>query len=284
MTRVRGPAGRGEGESRAAVSGHRPASRAAAGMGPAGHRRRAGRVLRHLRGGLLRFRRRQAAGGVLRGLRRRRLRGAGTHDRRAARGRGAGAGRRQARGYRDDDGGLRRGLGRGFAAGRRRRDRLAVSGVRLAAAAAGNRRGARPRCVRAGGHLQPGGRDRAACHLRRPHRGPADRRPGRGGQPDRHRGPGRAPSAWSLGATVFQPPDVSALGGPVLVPGVGVQGGRPEALGGLGGAAPGQLLPAVSREVLRAGPSVSELRAAGEQMLDAVAYLAVHVAGGSGPG
>ena len=76
-----------------------------------------------------------------------------------------------------------------------------------------------------------------------------------------------------VGATVFQAPDVSALGGPVLVPGVGVQGGRPEALGGLGGAAPGQLLPAVGREVLRAGPSVSDLRAAGERMLDAVAYL-----------
>jgi orotidine-5'-phosphate decarboxylase len=78
-----------------------------------------------------------------------------------------------------------------------------------------------------------------------------------------------------LGATVFEAPDVSSLGGPVLVPGVGVQGGRPQALGGLGGAVPGQLLPAVAREVLRAGPSVSDLRAAGEQMLDAVAYLGV---------
>src|ERR1700757_762823 len=76
-----------------------------------------------------------------------------------------------------------------------------------------------------------------------------------------------------VGATVFDPPDVSELGGPVLVPGLGVQGGRPGKLGGLGGAAPGQLLPAVAREVLRAGPNVSELRAAGERMLDAVAYL-----------
>jgi orotidine-5'-phosphate decarboxylase len=76
-----------------------------------------------------------------------------------------------------------------------------------------------------------------------------------------------------LGATVFQPPDVSGLGGPVLVPGVGVQGGRPEALAGLGGALPGQLLPAVAREVLRAGPGVAELRAAAGRMLDAVAYL-----------
>lgn len=78
-----------------------------------------------------------------------------------------------------------------------------------------------------------------------------------------------------LGATVFQPPDVSRLGGPVLVPGVGVQGGRPDALAGLGGALPGQLLPAVAREVLRAGPGVGELRAASERMLDAVSYLAV---------
>jgi orotidine-5'-phosphate decarboxylase len=78
-----------------------------------------------------------------------------------------------------------------------------------------------------------------------------------------------------VGATVFEAPDVSGLGGPVLVPGVGVQGGRPEALGGLGGAAPGQLLPAVARVVLQAGPNVQELRAAGERMRDAVAYLSV---------
>lgn len=77
-----------------------------------------------------------------------------------------------------------------------------------------------------------------------------------------------------VGATVLQAPDLSALGGPVLVPGLGVQGGRPETLAGLGGADPGQLLPAVAREVLRAGPGVAELRAAGERMLDAVAYLA----------
>jgi orotidine-5'-phosphate decarboxylase len=77
-----------------------------------------------------------------------------------------------------------------------------------------------------------------------------------------------------VGATVFQPPDVSELGGPVLVPGVGAQGGRPEALGALFGATHGQLLPAVSRDVLRAGPDVTALRAAGERMRDAVAYLA----------
>jgi orotidine-5'-phosphate decarboxylase len=76
-----------------------------------------------------------------------------------------------------------------------------------------------------------------------------------------------------VGATVADPPDVSALGGPVLVPGVGAQGGRPEALGGLAGAKPGQLLPAVSREVLRAGPDVVSLRAAAGRMRDVVASI-----------
>ncbi len=77
-----------------------------------------------------------------------------------------------------------------------------------------------------------------------------------------------------VGATLDVVPDLSELGGPVLVPGVGAQGGRPEALGGLGGARPGQLLPAVSREVLRAGPDVAAVRAAGERLRDQVAYLA----------
>ena len=78
-----------------------------------------------------------------------------------------------------------------------------------------------------------------------------------------------------VGATLGDDvPDLSALGGPVLVPGVGAQGGRPEALGGLGGAQPGQLLPAVSREVLRAGPDPQAVRAAAARIRDAVAYLA----------
>jgi len=69
-------------------------------------------------------------------------------------------------------------------------------------------------------------------------------------------------------------PDLSALGGPVLVPGVGAQGGRPEKLAGLGGARPGQLLPAVSREILRAGPRPEALREAADRLRDAVAHLA----------
>ncbi len=77
-----------------------------------------------------------------------------------------------------------------------------------------------------------------------------------------------------VGATLTSPPDVSALNGPVLVPGVGAQGGRPQDLRGFAGARPGQLLPAVSREILRAGPDVAALRAAAEKMRDAVAHLA----------
>jgi orotidine-5'-phosphate decarboxylase len=78
-----------------------------------------------------------------------------------------------------------------------------------------------------------------------------------------------------IGATLAEVPELGELGGPVLLPGVGAQGGRPEKLRGLGGAAPGTLLPAVSREVLRAGPDVTAVRAAAERMRDAVAHLAV---------
>lgn len=77
-----------------------------------------------------------------------------------------------------------------------------------------------------------------------------------------------------VGATAAEAPDLGDLGGPVLVPGIGAQGGRPDALRGFGGADPQQLWPAVSRAVLRAGPGVAPLRAAGERMLAAVSYLA----------
>ncbi|MGH3636445.1 orotidine-5'-phosphate decarboxylase [Mycobacterium sp.] len=88
----------------------------------------------------------------------------------------------------------------------------------------------------------------------------------------------RAPQPGSVGvvvgATLSEVPDLSDLNGPVLVPGIGAQGGRPDALMGLGGADPDQLWPAVSREVLRAGPDVDALRTAGERMREAVGYLA----------
>lgn len=73
-----------------------------------------------------------------------------------------------------------------------------------------------------------------------------------------------------IGATLTELPDLSAFDGPVLAPGLGAQGGRPEDLGRLGA----MVLPAVSREVLRAGPDVAALRARAAQLRDAVAYLA----------
>lgn len=89
-----------------------------------------------------------------------------------------------------------------------------------------------------------------------------------------NRGAGRGSVGVVVGATLAEVPDLGELGGPVLLPGVGAQGGRPDALRGIGGAATGTLLPAVSREVLRAGPDVAAVRAAAERMRDAVAHLA----------
>lgn len=77
-----------------------------------------------------------------------------------------------------------------------------------------------------------------------------------------------------VGATIADVPNLSGLKGPVLVPGLGAQGGRSEDIKGLGGAMPGQLLPAVSREILQAGPKVAELREAVDKFLATVSYLA----------
>lgn len=69
-----------------------------------------------------------------------------------------------------------------------------------------------------------------------------------------------------VGATVGDLPiDLAGLNGPVLVPGVGAQGGTPQDVRRLFGEAPG-VLPSVSREVLRAGPRVSALRDAARRL------------------
>lgn len=72
-----------------------------------------------------------------------------------------------------------------------------------------------------------------------------------------------------IGATLTELPDLTGLDGPVLAPGLGAQGGRPEDLGRLGA----RVLPAVSREVLRAGPDVAAVRASAERLRDSVAHL-----------
>ncbi|MQY29067.1 orotidine-5'-phosphate decarboxylase [Nocardia aurantia] len=64
-----------------------------------------------------------------------------------------------------------------------------------------------------------------------------------------------------VGATLAVAPDLSRLNGPILMPGVGAQGGGSESIRSL---VPPEVLPAVlpsvSREVLEAGPAVSALR------------------------
>jgi orotidine-5'-phosphate decarboxylase len=74
-----------------------------------------------------------------------------------------------------------------------------------------------------------------------------------------------------VGATLApgaeEPPlDLAALGGPILAPGLGAQGGRPEDLVRIFGAARPRVLAAYSREVLGAGPAVADLRAATDRV------------------
>ncbi|QIS04827.1 orotidine-5'-phosphate decarboxylase [Nocardia brasiliensis] len=77
-----------------------------------------------------------------------------------------------------------------------------------------------------------------------------------------------------IGATLTDAPDLSALNGPILMPGVGAQGGGPETIRDL---VPESMLqaavPAVSREVLRAGPDVPALRAELAGFQEAFAFL-----------
>ncbi|MFI5717037.1 orotidine-5'-phosphate decarboxylase [Nocardia sp. NPDC051750] len=64
-----------------------------------------------------------------------------------------------------------------------------------------------------------------------------------------------------IGATLADIPDLTAMNGPILLPGVGAQGGTAAAVRAL---LPASLwsaaVPNVSRDVLRAGPSVTALR------------------------
>lgn len=70
-----------------------------------------------------------------------------------------------------------------------------------------------------------------------------------------------------VGATVGETGhDLFGLGGPVLVPGLGAQGGRPEGLRAIAGMDLSAALPAYSREVLGRGPAVAELRAAADRV------------------
>jgi orotidine-5'-phosphate decarboxylase len=63
--------------------------------------------------------------------------------------------------------------------------------------------------------------------------------------------------------------DLSALGGPVLAPGLGAQGGRPEDLAAVFASVKGIVLPSSSRDILAHGPSVAALREAAIATRDA---------------
>ncbi|WP_084531875.1 orotidine-5'-phosphate decarboxylase [Nocardia miyunensis] len=77
-----------------------------------------------------------------------------------------------------------------------------------------------------------------------------------------------------IGATLAEAPDPSRLNGPILMPGVGAQGGGADSIRAL---VPAQSLravvPNVSREVLGEGPSVAALRTRVTQLADEFAFL-----------
>lgn len=65
-----------------------------------------------------------------------------------------------------------------------------------------------------------------------------------------------------VGATVTEPPDLSDIGGVVLMPGVGAQGGATGDIARIAGRAERWANPNMSRSILDSGPEVAALRAA----------------------
>jgi orotidine-5'-phosphate decarboxylase len=77
-----------------------------------------------------------------------------------------------------------------------------------------------------------------------------------------------------VGATIGESvADLSRLNGPYLVPGIGAQGGTAADVQRIFGAGSRAVLPSVSREVLRAGPSTRSLRDAAERSIGQFAFL-----------
>ncbi len=73
-----------------------------------------------------------------------------------------------------------------------------------------------------------------------------------------------------VGATIgASDHDLSQVGGPILVPGMGAQGGRPADLSHLGAGNRSVILPSYSREVLAEGPGIIALRDAAARARDA---------------
>lgn len=70
-----------------------------------------------------------------------------------------------------------------------------------------------------------------------------------------------------VGATVAPAGNDFDVGGPLLAPGIGAQGGTPAGLRAVFGSALPYVLPASSREVLQAGPEIPRLRSAAARLL-----------------
>ena len=77
-----------------------------------------------------------------------------------------------------------------------------------------------------------------------------------------------------IGATLSEAPDPARLNGPIMMPGVGAQGGGAESIRALVPAPSlNAVVPNVSREVLNEGPSVAALRTRVTQLADEFAFL-----------
>jgi orotidine-5'-phosphate decarboxylase len=75
-----------------------------------------------------------------------------------------------------------------------------------------------------------------------------------------------------IGATIGEIGEaLTGFNGPILAPGLGAQGGRPEDLKMIFGASARAVLPSASREVLGAGPDAASLRAAADRLNEACA-------------
>ncbi|MDO3646733.1 orotidine-5'-phosphate decarboxylase [Nocardia mangyaensis] len=90
----------------------------------------------------------------------------------------------------------------------------------------------------------------------------------------RNAGPGFGSVGVVVGATLAEAPDLSALNGPILMPGVGAQGGGADSIRALVPEANfAAAVPAVSRELLGVGPSVTALCDKMAQLQEEFAFL-----------
>ena len=77
-----------------------------------------------------------------------------------------------------------------------------------------------------------------------------------------------------VGATIGTlPVRLDAMNGPFLVPGIGAQGGTPDDVRRIFGAALAGVLPSVSREVLAYGPRIAALQSAVYAQAEQFAFL-----------